>query len=71
MEVKEHIFYTGLILATLLPLIAYGINIENPEGRKLMMLILVLIIAGGILMEVFGGWISIAAKQAWSLKGGA
>lgn len=70
MEVKEHIFYTGLILATMLPLIAYSINVESPGGRRLLMLIVILIIIGGILMEIIGGWLSIAAKQAWSLKAG-
>lgn len=70
METKEHIFYTGLLLATLLPLLSYAIDIEKPWNRKLILWVAILVLLGGIIMDILGGWISIAAKQAWSLKGG-
>ena len=70
MEVKEHIFYTGLLLTTLLPLLSYAIDIEKPWNRKLILWVAILVLLGGIIMDILGGWISIAAKQAWSLKGG-
>lgn len=70
METKEHIFYTGLLLATLLPLLSYAIDIEKPWNRKLILWVAILVLLGGIIMDILGGCISIAAKQAWSLKGG-
>ncbi len=71
METKEHTFYTGLILATLLPLIAYTTDIENNKAaRKMLIGILILLIVGGIVLDALGAWISIAAKIAWSLGGG-
>lgn len=71
MESKEHIFYTGLILATIVPIIAYSVDIEESKGaRKLMISILLLLILGGITLDALGAWISIAAKIAWSMGGG-
>lgn len=67
MEVKEHMFYTGLVLSTLLPIISF---VELEKSRKILMWITVLVILGGIAMELLGGWISIAAKTAWSLRAG-
>lgn len=67
METKEHIFYTGLILATLLPLLSFS-DIE--KNRKLLMWIAAALIIGGLVMDMIGGWISVAAKQGWSFEAG-
>lgn len=38
MEIKEHVFYTGLILATLIPIIAYGSDVGgNDAARRLLL----------------------------------
>jgi glucan phosphoethanolaminetransferase (alkaline phosphatase superfamily) len=70
METKEHIFYTGLFLATLLPLLVYTLDIAKPWNRKLIFWIAVTILIGGFIMDLLGGWIATAAKQAWSFKAG-
>ncbi len=71
METKEHIFYTGLILATIIPIIAYTTDIAgNKAAKKLMLSLFILLILGGILLDALGAWISIAAKLAWSMGGG-
>jgi len=71
METKEHIFYTGLILATIIPIIAYTTDIAgNKAIKKLMLSLFILLILGGILLDALGAWISIAAKLAWSMRGG-
>ena len=70
METKEHIFYTGLILATFAPLIVYNIDLsENKVGKRLLMTVILLIIIGGVSLDAIGAWISTAAKIAWSLGG--
>ena len=68
METKEHIFFTGLWLATLLPIFAYTLDLESPLTRKLMMWTLVTLILGGILMEALGAWVGISAKLAWAFE---
>ncbi len=65
METKEHIFYTGLLLATLIPIVAYSTDLTSDKNRKMLILMLSLLIIGGIIMDVFGGWISVAAKLSW------
>ena len=65
METKEHIFYTGLLLATLLPIVAYSIDLRDEKARKTLLLMFTLLILGGIILDVMGGWISISAKLAW------
>jgi len=71
METKEHLFYTGLLLATLAPLIVYTVDIEkNVGGKKLLMIVVILLILGGVSLDALGAWISTAAKIAWSLGGG-
>jgi|Deesub1362A_J573_1020465.scaffolds.fasta_scaffold00001_185 thiol:disulfide interchange protein len=70
METKEHLFYTGLLLATLAPIIVYSIDIsENEAGKKILIVVLVLLIIGGVSLDALGAWISTAAKIAWSLGG--
>ena len=68
METKEHIFYTGLWLATLLPIFAFTLDLESPLTRKLMMWTVVILILGGLVMDALGGWIGISAKLAWYYK---
>ena len=68
METKEHIFYSGLFLATLLPILSYSIDLEKPWNRKLILWIAIAVLIGGVMIEMIGGWISIAAKQAWAME---
>lgn len=71
METKEHLFYTGLVLATLAPIIVYSTDIEkNLAAKRLLIWVLILIILGGISLDIIGAWISTAAKVAWFLGGG-
>ncbi|WP_290596230.1 MULTISPECIES: hypothetical protein [unclassified Archaeoglobus] len=71
MEIKEHVFYTGLILATLIPIIAYGSDVSgNDAARRLLLYSVVLLILGGVILDGFGAWISTAAKMAYALGGG-
>jgi len=70
METKEHIFYTGLLLATLLPIVAHTVDLKSDAGRRLVMSILTALIVGGMVMNGLGAWVTNAAKQAWALKGG-
>lgn len=39
METKEHIFYTGLVLATSLPLLAYAFDLKAPWARRALMIV--------------------------------
>ena len=70
METKEHIFHTGLFLATLLPIFALSIDITSPNGRRLLMWAVIILILGGLVMEGLGGWIATAARIAWYLEAG-
>ena len=70
METKEHIFYTGLFLATLLPIFALSIDVTSISGRKLLMWTVIVLILGGLVMEALGGWIATAARIAWYLEAG-
>ena len=65
METKEHVFYTGLLLATLIPIVAYTVDLTDERNRKMLMLMFGLLLLGGIILDIFGGWISVAAKIAW------
>jgi glucan phosphoethanolaminetransferase (alkaline phosphatase superfamily) len=71
METKEHIFYTGLLLATLIPIAAYTVDLKEAPGRRLVLWMLVTLLIGFIVMESLGAWIGLAAKHAWSIKAGA
>lgn len=70
METKEHIFYTGLILSLIVPIAAYTLDLTNPAARKFMLWLLAILLIGFIVMDALGAWISISAKQAWSIKAG-
>lgn len=70
MEIKEHIFYTGLILATFASIAVYTIDLnKNKAGKGVLMTVILLIIIGGFSLDAIGAWISTAAKIAWSLGG--
>jgi len=70
METKEHIFFTGVWLATLLPIFAFTMDLESPVTRKLMMWTVIVLIIGGLIMDALGAWIGISAKLAWQMKSG-
>ena len=70
METKEHIFYTGLWLATLLPIFAFSLDLESKSTRKLLMWTVIALIIGGILLDALGAWIGVSAKLAWQLMAG-
>ena len=71
METKEHIFYTGLILATTLLILSYSVDPTTEAGRRLLMWSLAILILGFIVLDVLGAWIGISAKNAWMLKTGS
>lgn len=66
MEVKEFIFYPGLLLATLLPTVAYTLSI--PEARKPLLLISLVLLFGGFVMLAIGSWVAVSAKIAYSQR---
>lgn len=70
METKERIFYSGLFLATLLPIITYTVDLKSNAARRFLLWILILLIIGTAVVDGLGGWISVAARQAWSFKAG-
>lgn len=70
METKEHIFYTGLVLATALPMLVFSLNLDNIWHRRLLLAVLITLVIGGIILDALGGWISIAAKLAWARMAG-
>jgi len=70
MEVKEHIFYTGLILATLVPIALYSVDPVSDASRRILLWILISLVIGFIIMDALGAWIATAAKQAWAIKAG-
>ncbi len=69
METKEHIFYTGLLIATMLPVIVSSLKEKIASGNaKLVFHLALAIIIGGIVLEGLGGLISIGAKAGWMAK---
>jgi len=74
MESKEHIFYIGLLVSTVLPLLTYGLSSRLAAGdagaKKLLVALGLLVLVGGVLLESMGGLISIAAKYSWMAKAG-
>jgi glucan phosphoethanolaminetransferase (alkaline phosphatase superfamily) len=72
METKEHLFFVGLLMATALPILVYSTEpLTNGKGKKLLLTLVVLIVIGGIFLEIIGGAISIGAKEAWAYKAAA
>ncbi|AEA12525.1 hypothetical protein TUZN_1044 [Thermoproteus uzoniensis 768-20] len=70
MEIKEHIFYTGLMLATFVPIAAYGVDPASESGRRLLLWSLVALLIGYFVMDFLGAWIGVSAKMAWAAKAG-
>ncbi len=71
MEVKEHIFYTGLLLGTLLPMAVAAMRERIVKGQgRLIVHTVVALILGDLLLDLMGGAISIAAKYSWMVKAG-
>ena len=70
METKEHIFYTGLMLATALGISVFYLDLNNPAARKYLLAMALTLLIGGFVLELLGGWISTSAKVAWSIKAG-
>ncbi len=70
METKEHIFYRGLILATLVPIALYSVDPVSDAGRRILLWILISLVIGFIIMDILGAWVATAAKQAWAIKAG-
>lgn len=69
METKEYIFYTGLLIATMLPIIVSSLKEKIAGGNaKLVFHLALAIIIGGIVLEGLGGLISIGAKAGWMAK---
>ncbi len=69
MEVKEHIFYTGLLLATALPLMVSSLKerIKIGEGKIVFHTVLAILL-GGIVLDALAGLISLGAKAGWMAK---
>lgn len=70
MEVKEHLFYTGSILATLVPIATYGLDPASGSRRRLLLWSLVALLIGYFVLDFLGAWIGTSAKIAWAAKAG-
>lgn len=68
METKEHVFLMLLLLATLLPIVAYSDLLKRTSVQRLMIWISALIVAIGLSMEGAGAFISMGAKVALLAK---
>ncbi len=69
METKEHIFYTGLLLATMLPMVVSNLKDRIKAGQgKIVFHIALLTVLGGLVLDGLAGLISIAAKYSWMAK---
>lgn len=68
METKEHVFLMLLLLATLLPIVAYSSRLTRNGVQRLMIWICALIVVTGLSMEGAGAFISMGAKVALLAK---
>ncbi|VAV87757.1 hypothetical protein MNBD_ALPHA08-2549 [hydrothermal vent metagenome] len=62
METKEHVFLMLLLLATFLPIAAYGKIRENLATRNLVLWVSGLVVLMGLAMEGAGAFVSMGAK---------
>ncbi len=62
METKEHVFLMLLLLATFLPIAAYGKLTESRPTRNLVLWVSALVVLMGLAMEGAGAFISMGAK---------
>ena len=68
METKEHVFLMLLLLATFLPIAAYGKLVEFRSSRILVLWTSALVVLMGLAMEGAGAFISMGAKVALLAK---
>lgn len=64
METKEHLFLMLLLLATFLPIAAYGQVVKKQVVRDLVLWTSALVVLMGLAMEGAGAFISMGAKVA-------
>ncbi|MCF6321395.1 MAG: hypothetical protein L3J32_06455 [Rhizobiaceae bacterium] len=64
METKEHLFFTVLLLATFLPIAAYGEVVKKKTTRNLVMWTSALVVLLALAMEGAGAFISMGVKIA-------
>lgn len=63
MEVKEHLFFLGLLMATMLPvIIAKSPIVQDKKIRRMVQFIVIFIILVGIAMEGFGALTSFGVR---------
>lgn len=68
METKEHLFLMLLLLATYLPIAAYGDVVKNPSVRKVVLWTCALLVPMSLAMEGSGAFISMGVKVALLVK---
>ena len=68
METKEHVFLSLLLLATFLPIAAYGNVVGSKSARNLVLWSSALIVLVGLAMEGAGAFISMGVKVALLAK---
>jgi len=68
MEIKEHVFFMLLLLATFLPIAAYGEVVKKQAMQNLVLWTSALVVLMGLAMEGAGAFISMGAKVALLAK---
>ena len=68
MEAKEHVFLMLLLLATFLPIAAYGDVLKKQSTRKLVLWTSALVVLMSLAMEGAGAFISMGVKVALLAK---
>jgi hypothetical protein len=68
METKEHVFLMLLLLATFLPIAAYGEVVKKQATRNLVLWTSALVVLMGLAMEGAGAFISMGVKVALLAK---
>jgi hypothetical protein len=64
METKEHVFFSLLLLASYLPIVASGLSPGRTQGRGLVLWVTAWIVMLGLFMEGGGAFVSMGAKVA-------
>lgn len=64
METKEHVFLMLLLLATFLPIAAYGDVVKKPSTRKVVLWTSALVALMSLAMEGAGAFVSMGVKVA-------
>lgn len=68
MEAKEHVFLMLLLLATFLPIAAYGDVVKKPSTRKVVLWTSALVALMSLAMEGAGAFVSMGVKVALLAK---